>query len=137
MAVHKSAQGPGNLVPDVEFKTFKANGAIAKGEVVQFYGTTGYTVDQCDATSAPIGVAMEAIADGEWGKIQVAGHCDYVINDGTDVVAGDVLYAAAAGKVVGITLGDDQGVTAGRQVGIALEAETGTVCENVQLYRLI
>lgn len=132
MGVQQIGQGPGNLKCDKVIRKFKANGTITAGEVVMLYGTTGYTVDQCGATNVPIGVALDTVTDGNWLNVQQYGICDVALtNDGTDIVADDILYAAAAGGVLGITAGDDQGVTVGRAIGIATQADTGTTCSNV------
>jgi len=135
--------GPGNTTPFREFREFKANGAIVKGELVGFYGTTGYTVDQANITTIrAIGVAAESAADGEWFSVQIAGHCNYLTNDGTDVVAYDYLVSDASGHAVPLTTAqlDPADGTDGYEfhcIGQSLEAETGTTCENVMLYKHI
>jgi len=133
------AQGPGNTVFPTKKRKFKANGTIAKGDVVGLYGTTGYTVDQSNATTiVGFGVAAEAAADGQWFDVVVGGWCDYVTNDGTDVVAYDFLVAVA-GVVTPKTLNEAQ-VDAGavgwqnQIIGQSLGAETGTVCTQCVIY---
>lgn len=134
-------QGPGNLVPNTEYMSFKANGAIAKGDVVGFLvGTnaTGYTVDQTNGgTIAPIGVAAETAADGEWFNVIVSGYCNYVTNDGTDIVAGDYL-SAGAGVAVPITTAEITLTNGGPHIfGQALDAETGTTLTEAIIYKKI
>lgn len=135
--------GPLSPYPDKEFRQYKANGAITKGEIVGFYGVTGYTVDQANATTIlPIGVAAETAADGQWFKVQVAGFCDYVTNDGTDVVAYDFLVSSAAGVAIPYTLVEaetDAGhVGFQNQIfGQSLQADTGTTCTAVMLFKRV
>jgi len=138
MAQQPIGQGPGNLVPDSETKMFLANGAIVKGDVVGLTGVTGYTVDQATATTIlPIGVAAESGTD-VWIEVVVSGFCDFVTNDGTDVVAGDFLIAVA-GAAAPKTLVEASGDAAvGWQVqifGQSLGAETGTTCTEVMIYK--
>lgn len=143
MSQQMVGQGPGNLTPDTEYKQFVANGTIAKGDIVGFYGATGYTVDQANATTIlPIGVAAEAAADGEWFNVVVSGFCNYVKNDGTDVVAYDFLVSDANGVAIPYTLVEaetDAGhVGFQNQIfGQSLQADTGTVCTAVMVYKRI
>lgn len=135
-------QGPGNLVPNTEYMSFKANGAIAKGDVVGFLvGTnaTGYTVDQANAsTITPIGVAAEAAADGEWFNVIVSGYCNFVTNDGTDIVAGDFLVAGA-GVAVPYTAAELGAAPTqyANVFGQALDAETGTTLTEAIIFKRI
>lgn len=136
-------QGPGNLVPITEKRKFLANGAITKGQIVGFYGATGYTVDQANATTIlPIGVAAETAADGAWFDVVISGFCDYVTNDGTDVVAYDFLVSSAAGVAIPYTLAEAE--TDATHVGFqnqifgqSLEAETSTTCTAVMIYKRV
>lgn len=143
MSQQMVGQGPGNLVPDTEYKQFLANGAIVKGEIVGFFGATGYTVDQANATTIlPIGVAAESAADGEWFNVVVSGFCNYVTNDGTDVVAYDFLVSSAAGVAIPYTLVEaetDAGhVGFQNQIfGQSLQADTGTTCTAVIVFKRI
>jgi len=143
MAEQRIMHGPGNTNPLREYRQFKANGAITKGEFVAFYGTTGYTVDQANITTMrAIGVATETAADGEWFNVQIAGHCNYITNDGTDVVALDYLCSDASAHAVPYTTAElsTAGGTEGFEfhcIGQSLEAETGTTCTNVMLYKHI
>lgn len=137
-------QGPGNLVPDTEYKLFLANGAIAKGDVVGFLvGTsaTGYTIDQCTTTTiAPIGVAAETVADGQWCRVVVSGYCDYVTNDGTDIVAGDFLVGGAGvavPKTAAEIAGDSTVGWMAQIFGQALDAETGTTLTEAIIYKKV
>lgn len=142
MSQQKVESGPGNLVPTTEKRKFLANGAIAKGDIVGFYGTTGYTIDQANATTIlPIGVAAES-GTGVWIDVVVSGFCDYVTNDGTDVVAYDFLVSDASGAAIPYTLveaeTDASHVGFQNQIfGQSLEAETSTVCTAVMIYKRI
>ena len=141
MSQQSIGQGPGNLVPDTEVKHFLCNGAVSKGDVVGLLltGTTGYTIDQCTATTIPpIGVAAETGADGAWIKVVTSGWCDYVTNDGTDVVAGDLLVGGA-GVAVPMTVAEIEGdASAAPQVfGQSLGGETGTTCTECIIYKRI
>ena len=135
--------GPLSPEPDREFRQYKANGAITKGEIVGFYGTTGYTVDQANATTIlGIGVARETAADGQWFQVQVGGLCDYVTNDGTDVVAYDFLVSSSAGVAIPYTLVEaetDAGHVGFQNqiIGQSLQADTGTTCTAVMLYKRV
>ena len=134
--------GPGNLTPSSEFRQFLANGAIVKGECVGFVGVTGYTVDQANATTIlPIGVAMESGTD-VWIKVCIGGFCNYVTNDGTDVVAYDFLVSTAAGVAVPYTLveAETDAAHVGFQnqiFGQSLQADTGTTCTACIIFRRI
>ena len=134
--------GPGNLTPGSEFRQFLANGAIVKGECVGFVGVTGYTVDQANATTIlPIGVAMESGTD-VWIKVCIGGFCNYVTNDGTDVVAYDFLVSTAAGVAVPYTLVESETDSAhvgfqNQIFGQSLQADTGTTCTACIIYRRI
>lgn len=134
--------GPGNLRPSSEYRQFLANGAVAKGDIVGFYGATGYTVDQANATTIlPIGVAMEAGTD-VWIKVCIGGFCDYVTNDGTDVVAYDFLVSSATGVAIPYTLveAETDAAHVGFQnqiFGQSLQADTGTVCTAVIIFRRV
>ena len=140
MAQKRIGQGVGNVAPDREYREFLANGTVTKGEFVGFVGTTGYTVDQANITTCKaIGVARETGTD-VWIKVQISGHCDFVTNDGTDVVAYDYLCSDATGHAVPYTTAElsTAGGTEGYEfhcIGQSLEAETGTTCTNVMLYK--
>ena len=143
MSQQQIGQGPGNLTPNTEKRSYKANGSIAKGDLVGFYGTTGYTVDQANATTIlAIGVAAEAATDGQWFDVVISGFCDYVKNDGTDVVAYDYLVPSASGTAIPYTLAEaatDAG-NVGFQAqifGQSLGAETGTVCTQVIVFKRV
>ena len=139
------ASGAGNEVPNKEFMKFKAGEAITKGLLVGFELTPadGYTVVKSNITTVrAIGVAAETAADGAWFLVQIAGYCEYLTNDGTDVVAGDYLVSDANGQAVPLTTAelDPADGTDGYEfhcIGQSLEAETGTTCEKVILYRHI
>lgn len=143
MAQPQIAHGPGNVKPFTEKRQYKANGAITKGEIVGYYGTTGYTVDQANATTIlPIGVAAETAADGQWFDVIVSGFCDYLTNDGTDVVAYDFLVSSAAGVAIPYTLVEAE--TDAGHVGFqnqifaqSLGAEIGTTCTQVIVFKRV
>lgn len=134
--------GPGNLTPYTEKRQYLANGTITKGDIVGFYGTTGYTVDQANATTIlPIGVAAET-GTGVWIDVIIAGFCNYVTNDGTDVVAYDFLVSDASGHAIPYTLVEaetDAGhVGFQNQIfGQSLQADTGTTCTAVIIFRRV
>lgn len=52
--------------------SFPAGGSISKYEVVKF-NTDDFTVAQCDATSMPVGVAMDDASSGESVAVQISG----------------------------------------------------------------
>lgn len=141
MAQQILGQGPGNLVPDTETKMFLANGAVVKGDVVGLLvGTapmTGYTVDQCSATIQAIGVAAESGTD-VWIEVVISGFCDFVTNDGTDVVAGDYLLGAAGVAQPGTIAELESDASDIIQVfGQSLSEETGTTCTEVIIFKHI
>ena len=128
MSQQNVGQGPGNLVPDSEFKMFLAGAAITKGQCVSLKtgdGTASYTVVLADSNSTPvqpaIGVAPEAIASGAWGKIIVSGYAPQVLSGGS-VAAGDYLIPDTTAGTVSGTLGTNDGLF----FGIALSADTGS-----------
>lgn len=133
-------QGPGNTTPESVTRMYKANGSIAKGDVVGLLvgsSGTGYTVDQTNGTTiTPIGVAMAAATDGNWVEVCVGGYCNYVTNDGTDVVAGDFLVAGA-GVAVPYTAAELGAAPTqyANVFGQSWDAETGTTCTEVFIFR--
>ena len=141
MAQQFVGQGPGNLVPDTETKMFLANGTVTKGDVVGLLvgalPMTGYTVDQCSATIQAIGVAAETGTD-VWIKVVVSGFCDFVTNDGTDVVAGDYLLGAAGVAQPGTIAELESDASDIIQVfGQSLSEQTGTTCTEVLIFKRI
>ena len=124
-------QGPGNLVPDSEVKQFLANGAVVKGDVLALTGTTGYTVDQCTATTKPIGVAAESGTD-VWIDVVVSGFCSYITTDG-GVAAGQALIPAAAGVCDSETLDTNPAF----EFGLALAADVSTVLSAALIFKTI
>lgn len=134
-----AGQGPGNLVPDKHFVQCLAAEAISKGEIVALCVTAadGYTVVLADSgavtTQIVYGVSTEEIADAAWGKIQVAGFCDYIVTDG-GVTAGQMLVASGtAGMASGVI------ITTANSTAFAhsLTADTGAVATDVLLYRVL
>jgi hypothetical protein len=136
MSQQRIGQGPGNQVADSEVKKFKCNGTIAKGDVLTLVGTSGLTVDQCSTILPAVGVAAEGGTDGQWIDVVVSGFCNFVTNDGTDVVAGDLLYSGA-GVAVPAALGTDISTTSGGCFGMSVDAETSTTCTNVIVFKRI
>jgi hypothetical protein len=139
---HTIGQGPGNLVPDTEKKKFLANGTITKGEIVGFYGATGYTVDQANATTIiGIGVADETVTD-DWFDVITSGFCTVLTNDGTNVVAYDFLVSDSSGKAIPYTLLEAETDTGhvgfqNQIIGQALQADTGTNCAACIIWKRI
>ena len=136
-----AGQGPGNLVADKHYMQFLAGEAISRGEIVSVSADettdTGYAVILADtdvATSlAVIGVAAEDIADGAWGKIQIAGFCDYMVTDGS-VAEGQLLHpcsTAGAADSTAITTANSMGF------GIALADDSSTTLTAAYLFRRI
>lgn len=129
MSDQQIGQGPGNLVPDTEYKYFLASTAITLGQCVSMEtgkGSASYSIVLADSNSSPvqpaIGVAAEAIASGAWGKVIVKGYAAQVLCGGS-VAAGDHLVpSTTAGTAVSGTLGTDDGLF----FGIALSADTGS-----------
>jgi hypothetical protein len=96
-------------------------------------GTSDYVtydmnyVQLADSDEVPIvmGVAISAIASGEWGWFQVAGFCPLVRSaGGTDaIVAGEpVVVSSTAGVARGMTSGGSTVDETGYEVGYALHA---------------
>jgi len=143
MSQQQVGLGSGYLYADTEKRKYLANGTVTKGDVVGFVlsGTDGYTVDQCTTTTIPpIGVAAETGTD-VWIDVIVSGHCNFVTNNGTDVVAGDMLVGGA-GVAIPQTLAEAQadggGVGwLGQIFGQSLEAETSTTCTNCIIYKRV
>ena len=128
MSQQNIRQGPGNPTPPTEIKQYIANGTITKGDVLSFYGTTGYTVDQASVTLPPMGVAAESTTTGLWFNVIISGFGTTLTNDGNDVADGDLLYAAASGKCASHASGTDAGTLSGKYFAIALQADTDTNC---------
>ena len=130
-------QGPGNLIPDRTHRLFLCSAAIAKGVFVCLTGATGYTIVTGNAggTLAPIGVAVEAGADGQWINVCVRGYCDYLTNDDTNQAEGDFLYSGANGTAnTGVRGTADAGTAsnmAGGTFGVTLAVVTSTTGTNV------
>lgn len=131
--------GPGNLTPPTEKVKLLANGTVTKGDVVGLLvgsaPMTGYTVDQCSATIQAIGVAAETGTDA-WIDVVVGGFCDFVTNDGTDVVAGDYLLGAAGVAQPGTIAELEADASDIIQVfGQSLSEETSTTCTEVTIFK--
>ena len=134
MAQQVLGQGPGNLVPDSETRMFLANGAVVKGDVLTVL-TNGYTVDQCSTILPGLVVAKESGTD-VWIECVVGGFCDFITNDGTDIVANDLLYSGA-GVAVPLALGTDIGVQGGGCFGMSLQAQTGTTITAAIIFKRV
>ena len=121
-------QGPLSPYPDKEFKQFLAGEAISKGDWVTYLdaSTTGYTIQKLDTDDTNKisfgGVAAEDIASGSWGRVQIAGFCDYFTTDG-NIAAGSPITATATAGACGVgTVGTHD------IMGIALAADSSTTC---------
>jgi hypothetical protein len=137
MSVNEIGSGPSNLVPRSEFRDFLAASAITKGQFVTLSGATGYTIAAASDVLCPIGVAAETAAAGDWIRVCVAGFCDYITNDGTDITENHMLYPVAAGVANGAVYGTDVGITGGGLIGIALQGDAGTVCQATWLHKRV
>lgn len=94
--------------------TFKASGAITKGMICKF--SAAGVVIKCGAGEAARVVAMEAVADGDYGQFTVLG--------GTEVAAGAAiatpgtwLKSDANGQAIAATTDEDAVI--GYSVGVA------------------
>ena len=142
-------QGPGNLVPDSEFKLFKCAAAVTKGWAVALSGATavaalsdssyvdGLCVEGADSAAADtagvIGVAMQSGAQGDWIKVCVGGFCDYIITDGS-VAEGDHLIPTTSDGVVGGTAGGTRDLLG---FGVALAADASTLLAKAYIEKKI
>ncbi|RKX43970.1 MAG: hypothetical protein DRP64_07415 [Verrucomicrobia bacterium] len=119
--------GPGNLVPYTKTARYLAGEAISKGELVcQEAAGGGYTVVLTDYDAGALfgvcGIALEEIADGDWGDFCVGGYCGYVVTDG-GVAAGDPLVPhSTAGMCDTMAAGEEDTV-----FGYAIDADSGAV----------
>ena len=133
--MNSPGQGPLSPYPNTVTKQFLAAEAIAKGEWVSLFDAseTGYTVgllDSDDTNKLGIGVAAEAIASGSWGRVIVAGFVPYMVTDG-NIAAGSPLTSTATAGACGVgTIGTHH------IYGMALKADSGTVCTAAVLYPL-
>ena len=95
-----------NLANPARFVQLFASEAITKGDLVAFdfsgteptngYGNHVLICDTGDATNAiGIGVATEAIASGELGRIQIQGVCTFAKVDVSAVTNGQLLGSGA------------------------------------------
>lgn len=140
MSQKSIGQGPGNLVPDTEAKSYLASAAITKGQVVALVvgqGTASYSIVAADSDGTNldvvVGVALASIASGEWGNVCVSGYCPYVLTDGT-VASGDPLVPhTVAGEASVMAAGEEHLV-----FGHALSTDTGTTeyCDALILKRI-
>ena len=138
------AMGPGNPTgPPSEVIKLKCAGTIAKGKIVGFdlSAADGFSIVVCTATTVPgFGVALEAGVTGDWINIVISGWCALVTNNGTDVVAGDLLCGGASGEAVPVTaaeIGAADAVYPVQVIGQALTATTGTSCTSVVIWKKI
>lgn len=137
MAQQTVGPGPSNLRAPTEKRQYVASTTIAKGDVVTFSGTTGYTVAPCSNILPPIGVAAEGATAGQWFDVIISGFCDYLTCTATDVDAYDMLYAVAGADCDGIPYGTDVGVQGGGIFGMALEAQTGTTITAAHIFKRV
>ncbi len=132
MAEQRIPAGPGNLSPHSETRQFLAAGTIVANTFVT-HSTTGYSAIECTAVLCPIGIAQEAAVAGEWFNVTVDGYHAALLNNGTDVVAGDLLYASTDGKA--LPLAASVATTGGEPGAIALQADTSTTCTGVMVVK--
>ena len=127
-----TSSNPAELANTASYQRFVrlyASEAIAKGDVLcfDFANTTGTStgvqgfgnhvkIVAADTmlTSQAIGVAAEANADGDLGRVQVGGYCDYAKADGSETAPGALLIGGNAtdstnGLFVPIDTSEDQG----------------------------
>jgi hypothetical protein len=142
MSQQSIGQGPGNLVPDSEYKMFLCAAAVTKGWAVGLSGAVavaarvaagaadhrvGLSVEGADTDVADanhvIGVAMETGAQDTWIKVCTGGYCDYIVTDGS-VAEGDHLIPTASPGVCGGTAGTTRDLEG---FGIALDADASTL----------
>lgn len=140
MSDKKIGQGPGNLTPDSEIKSFLASAAISKGQVVALVtgaGTASYSIVAADSDGTNIditvGVAKASIASGAWGEVYVGGYCPYVLTDGTVAVGDPLVPHTVAGEASVMAAGEEHLVFAH-----ALSTDTGTTeyCDALILKRI-
>jgi hypothetical protein len=82
-----------------EFMYIKSNDALLKGSLVMFNSTyQGVLLPSTAGQGFPFGVAMNAMATGVYGWIQIAGRCVYKTNA---TVAADTAIAVAAAGIAG------------------------------------
>jgi len=118
--------------PDICTVMVKAAVALAIGDVVVWDPTAkdGITVNTTTTADDPFvaGVMVEALAAGEFGKMQVSGYCPTVKIDGgtTDVAASAILststvagYAYTATGTAGTILGHIPTAVASKTTGAA------------------
>jgi len=134
MAEQRIPAGPGNLNPKSETRQFLAGGTIVANTFVAF-GTTGYSAIECTAILQPIGIAQEAAVAGDWFDVVVGGYAPSLTNNGTDVVAGDLLYASTNGYA--LPLAASVATTGGAPGAIAIQADTSTTCTGVMVCKRI
>lgn len=120
--------GPGNPFGEQEFKEFLVGTAVAKGQLVthQASDVTGYTIQPASNVLVPIGVAAQSGAAGDWVKVLVAGYCDFLTNDGTDIVSGVALKSVAAGVCATVATNVNINAECPGIVGVALRTDTTT-----------
>lgn len=130
-------QGPGNLVPDSEIKSFRCGAAVTLGWGVALSGATavtalggdytlGLVVEGCDTSAADtagvVGYALESGSQGDWIKVVVGGYVPTVITDGS-VAEGDHLIPTASPGIMGGTAGGTRDLIG---FGVALDADSST-----------
>jgi hypothetical protein len=133
MAEQRIPHGPGNLSPESESKWFLAAGTIVANTFITHGGTTGYSAIECTAILCPIGIAKTAASSGDWFEATVDGYHSTITNNGTDVVAGDLLYASTNGYA--LPLAASVATTGGEPGAIALQADTSTTCTGVMVVK--
>ena len=133
MSQQQIPSGPGNLVPYSEHRQFLAAGTIVANTFVAL-GDTGYSAIECTAILHPIGIAQEAAVTGEWFDVVVSGYAASLTNNGTDVVAGDGLFASTNGYALPLAASVATTTLPG---AIAVQADTSTTCTGVMVVKTI
>lgn len=129
--------GPGNLVPYTEKQEFLLAGTVAKGDLVTFSGSTGYTVVQGAVAKTVVGVAAKAGVSGEWIPVIVHGFCDNLTCTSTDISDGQALFASASGACIGTTPAATGAAYVCGPFGVSLQDQTGTTITAAWIYKNI
>jgi predicted RecA/RadA family phage recombinase len=125
MAAPNVKNGITEYVKPGDVLTLTAGGTISAGNLVRISGNR--TIVACDATHAPVGVALHDAASGD--AVSVATEGVWPVKAAGAVAAGDMLVAAAAGAAAP----DNTTPDAMFLVGMALEAIADTAVGRVKL----
>lgn len=112
--------------PDQVRSGYNGSGSdIPKGTIVALDLTVDHQIAvEATATGVYYGVTMEAIADGEWGNVQIRGKA--LVLASTTVTAGVRVTATTAGTTVAASAGN-------AVLGIAVTAGTAAALHEVEL----